>query len=116
VAHHKRKKPKSGRAGCLLCKPHKRQGVDNPIVQEKRARQDDQYSHPHRSRRKNTRLYCAGKVGKPHRPEWLKKRWAWKLTCQHCGKVLGHKWSSIDPKVIVMRGWEAFEGGPDESA
>ncbi len=24
--HHKRKKPKSSRAGCLLCKPHKRQG------------------------------------------------------------------------------------------
>jgi hypothetical protein len=24
--NHKRKKPKSGRAGCLLCKPHKRQG------------------------------------------------------------------------------------------
>ncbi len=22
----KRKRPKSGRAGCLLCKPHKRQG------------------------------------------------------------------------------------------
>jgi hypothetical protein len=24
--HHKRKRPKSGRAGCLLCKPHKRPG------------------------------------------------------------------------------------------
>ena len=24
--HHKRKGPKSGRAGCLMCKPHKRQG------------------------------------------------------------------------------------------
>lgn len=24
--HHKRKKPKSSRSGCLLCKPHKRQG------------------------------------------------------------------------------------------
>lgn len=24
--NYKRKKPKSGRAGCLLCKPHKRQG------------------------------------------------------------------------------------------
>jgi hypothetical protein len=24
--NHKRKRPKSGRAGCLLCKPHKRQG------------------------------------------------------------------------------------------
>ena len=27
MAHHKRKKPKSTRAGCLLCKPHKRQGA-----------------------------------------------------------------------------------------
>jgi len=27
MAHHKRKKPKSGRAGCLLCKPYKRQGA-----------------------------------------------------------------------------------------
>lgn len=26
MAHHKRKGPKSTRAGCLLCKPHKRQG------------------------------------------------------------------------------------------
>jgi len=25
--HHKRKGPKSTRSGCLLCKPHKRQGV-----------------------------------------------------------------------------------------
>lgn len=25
--HHKRKGPKSTRRGCLLCKPHKRQGV-----------------------------------------------------------------------------------------
>jgi hypothetical protein len=24
--HHKRKGPKSTRAGCLMCKPHKRQG------------------------------------------------------------------------------------------
>lgn len=26
MAHHKRKGPKSTRAGCMLCKPHKRQG------------------------------------------------------------------------------------------
>lgn len=25
--HHKRKKPKSARAGCLLCKPHKANGM-----------------------------------------------------------------------------------------
>ena len=27
MAHHKRKGPKSTRAGCLMCKPHKRQGA-----------------------------------------------------------------------------------------
>lgn len=27
MAHHKRRRPKSARAGCLLCKPHKRQGA-----------------------------------------------------------------------------------------
>ena len=26
MAHHKRKRPKSRRAGCLLCKPHKMNG------------------------------------------------------------------------------------------
>jgi len=26
MAHHKRGKPKSARAGCLLCKPHKKNG------------------------------------------------------------------------------------------
>jgi hypothetical protein len=26
--HHKRKGPKSTRCGCLLCKPHKRQGTE----------------------------------------------------------------------------------------
>ena len=27
MPHHKRKGPKSTRAGCLFCKPHKRQGA-----------------------------------------------------------------------------------------
>jgi len=30
MAHHKRKGPKSTRAGCLLCKPYKRQGFRLP--------------------------------------------------------------------------------------
>jgi hypothetical protein len=30
MAHHKRGRPKSARAGCLLCKPHKRQGAPLP--------------------------------------------------------------------------------------
>ncbi len=36
--NHKRKGPKSTRAGCLLCKPHKRQGVDAPTRQEQQGR------------------------------------------------------------------------------
>ena len=27
MANHKRRKPKSARSGCLLCKPHKANGV-----------------------------------------------------------------------------------------
>ncbi len=27
MAHHKRRRPKAARAGCLLCKPHKRNGA-----------------------------------------------------------------------------------------
>ena len=27
MAHHKRKRPKNRRAGCLLCKPHKANGA-----------------------------------------------------------------------------------------
>lgn len=42
MAHHKRKRPKNRRAGCLMCKPHKanwakdREG--DQTVQERRAR------------------------------------------------------------------------------
>lgn len=40
MSNHKRKRPKSTRAGCLLCKPHKRQGCKhgNPTRQEAKAR------------------------------------------------------------------------------
>lgn len=42
--HHKRRRPKNQRAGCLLCKPHKRNGVGEadanpPAV--RRKTQDD---------------------------------------------------------------------------
>ncbi len=37
MAHHRRKGPKSTRAGCLLCKPHKRQGAGGS---ESKTRQD----------------------------------------------------------------------------
>ena len=41
MANHKRKGPKSTRAGCLLCKPHKRQGVDKPTRQEVVGRENE---------------------------------------------------------------------------
>ena len=42
MAHHKRRKPKNARAGCLLCKPHKANGCSGSHAaqtrQELRAR------------------------------------------------------------------------------
>lgn len=40
MANHKRKGPKSTRAGCLFCKPHKRQGCKVPPANELRKLQD----------------------------------------------------------------------------
>ena len=37
MAHHKRKGPKSTRSGCLLCKPHKRQGAKHNLSHRDRA-------------------------------------------------------------------------------
>lgn len=34
MANHKRKRPKSARAGCLLCKPHKANGTPIPERQK----------------------------------------------------------------------------------
>lgn len=37
MAHHKRRKPKNARAGCLMCKPHKANGAkDAETVQEQK--------------------------------------------------------------------------------
>jgi hypothetical protein len=42
MANHKRKRPKSSRAGCLMCKPHKAQWAKDrekdQTMQERRAR------------------------------------------------------------------------------
>lgn len=42
MAHHKRKRVKSRRAGCLMCKPHKAQwskdSLQSQTMQERRAR------------------------------------------------------------------------------
>jgi hypothetical protein len=39
--NHKRKRPKNRRSGCLLCKPHKANGVDDATRQELLARIDE---------------------------------------------------------------------------
>ena len=31
MAHHKRRRPKNTRAGCLLCKPHKMNGATKRV-------------------------------------------------------------------------------------
>lgn len=38
--NHKRKRPKMSRAGCLLCKPHKRNGVNKERYSVKRKTLD----------------------------------------------------------------------------
>ena len=46
MAHHKRRRPKSARSGCLMCKAHKANGakgsLPNQTRQEKLARINEQ--------------------------------------------------------------------------
>lgn len=132
VAHHKRRKPKSCRAGCLWCKPHKHQGTKGSFsaktVQEQRELQDEVLPRSRKSRRKNTRRWCRGKEGVSHKPAWIDKGWwwhyksfppryhsEWKLCCTECGKELGwySTWSR-PPRPIIHKfpGWEQFKDGP----
>ena len=45
MAHHKRRRAKSTRAGCMLCKPHKHQRnagrAESQTMQERKAREAD---------------------------------------------------------------------------
>lgn len=60
-AKHKRKGPKSSRRGCLMCKPHKRQGVDAPRPQEARARiSEDEFLEEEALRVWRSRPVCPG--------------------------------------------------------
>jgi hypothetical protein len=132
VAHHKRRKPKNKRAGCLWCKPHKHQRAkdcfDSKTVQEKRELQDELPPPARKSRKKNTRRWCRGKEGVPHKPAWIDKgRWwhyrdfapryhsEWQLVCTECGKQLGYyyRWGR-PPHVVIHKfpGWEQFKDGP----
>lgn len=43
MAHHKRKRPKHRRAGCLMCKPHKDERVRKigPVSVQRRLQRDE---------------------------------------------------------------------------
>lgn len=65
--HHKRKRPKNSRAGCLMCKPWKVNGaptVDQLKPSENRLVQDDEPRPSHQ--RSDRRRWCRGKVGVEH--------------------------------------------------
>ena len=42
MAHHKRRRPKNRRAGCLLCKPHKANGAKNKVKASDRRKMQDE--------------------------------------------------------------------------
>lgn len=46
MAHHKRKRPKNRRAGCLMCKPHKANGVKKRKFSDCSARGRAEVSGP----------------------------------------------------------------------
>jgi hypothetical protein len=43
MAHHKRGRPKSARSGCLLCKPHKKNGCGHKgkVREEQKLRREE---------------------------------------------------------------------------
>lgn len=66
--HHKRKRPKSRRAGCLLCKPHK--------ANESKDKAESQTRQERRSRvaEKEQRDEAKREVGRRFRPDWSRHR------------------------------------------
>lgn len=47
MAHHKRKRPKSRRSGCLHCKPHKGPGGEHQNMKAKQLRWREQEREGH---------------------------------------------------------------------
>ena len=110
--HHKRKRPKSRRAGCLMCKPHKVSGSklsyqlkpsENRPIQPEEGRP----AHRHRPSR---RRWCRGKEGVEHelvcmtmqqakgKPELGHRQAERFLVCKVCGKELEHFWGLASQK------------------
>ena len=52
--HHKRRRPKNRRAGCLLCKPHKANGAKgrrgHQTLQDRRSRAAQEFGLTHHDR------------------------------------------------------------------
>ena len=109
--HHKRKRPKNSRAGCLMCKHWKVNGApaDTQLKpSENRQIQDDE-PRPRRQRA-DRRRWCRGKVGVEHElvcmtyeqakgaPGRTRKENERFLVCRRCGKELEHYWGYGGPK------------------
>lgn len=57
--HHKRGKPKKARAGCLLCKPHKRNGENKMAAVSKTGFARIRADHGARSDLREAQADCA---------------------------------------------------------
>ena len=131
MAHHKRRRPKSSRSGCLFCKPYKHQRAKDSFnsqpVQEQRELLLERPGTPARkSRRKGT--WCRGKEGVPHRPQWIDEGYWWHdcrgvclgyhtdwvLRCESCRKKLAwvSKWGKSRVHIEKFPGWEDFKDAP----
>ena len=108
--NHKRKRPKSRRAGCLGCKPWKVSGSklsEQLKPSEQRAVQPEEGRHGKKHRASRVK-WCRGKEGVLHQPVCMTyeqakglPRFARQavdrfLVCKACGKVLAHYWASFD--------------------
>lgn len=61
MAHHKRKRPKNRRGGCLMCKPHKMNGAkakEKISVKRKRDLTDTNPPPPREDREAYYSWYC----------------------------------------------------------
>lgn len=80
--NHKRKGPKSTRSGCLMCKPHKRQGVDAPSRQEQRGRDSERF-HEEETTMSSTSLHI------------LRQR-----LNDHCRSIANDSFSDLDSATV----------------
>lgn len=61
-------RPKSSRAGCRMCKPHKLTGEEKVKYNDP---PDESNLRTARRAKKNRKKWCRGREGVPHKPEWI---------------------------------------------